>query len=71
MKARIRDLALEAIVENIAAPAWVFTDDELEYFAELIVRECADACKRVGVLELAEDQGEMYAQAVKEHFGVK
>jgi len=71
MNKLIRDLALESIVENISAPAWVFTDDELLKFAMLIIQECAAICTRVGVLELEEAHGEMYARAVKESFGVK
>jgi hypothetical protein len=59
MNNRIRDLALEAIVENISAPAWVFTDAELEKFAELIIQECCDAVRYVEALE------------IKNHFGVK
>jgi len=33
MNQEIRDLALEAIVENISADRWVFNDQELEKFA--------------------------------------
>lgn len=29
MNERIKDLALDAIVENVASEAWVFTDAEL------------------------------------------
>ena len=40
-------------------------------FAELIVQECALACVRTGVLEQDEDTGKMYADSVKEHFGIE
>jgi hypothetical protein len=40
MNERIRDLALNAIVENIAAEGWVFSDDELQKFAESIIKVC-------------------------------
>jgi hypothetical protein len=40
MNERIRDLALDAIVENIAAEGWVFTDQELQKFAESIIKVC-------------------------------
>jgi hypothetical protein len=40
MNERIRDLALNAIVENIAAEGWVFTDQELQKFAESIIKVC-------------------------------
>ena len=43
----------------------------IEKFAELIVRECVDRIKRVGILEDIEIEGDMISDAVKEHFGVK
>jgi len=64
MNIRIRDLALEAIVENISAPAWVFTDDELEYFVQLIIQECIDVHVDDYGLDIIGDE-------IKEHFGVK
>jgi capsid portal protein len=42
MNERIKDLALDAIVENVASEAWVFTDSELEKFAKSIIQECID-----------------------------
>lgn len=46
---------------------------EVDYqtFAETIVWMCANICEKVGVLEQNEDTGKMYANAIKEHFGVK
>ena len=46
-------------------------DIHLEKFAELIVRECVDRIKRVGILEDIEIEGDMIADAVKEHFRVE
>ena len=40
-------------------------------FAELIVRECARVSERTGVLNEAEFEGEMIADAIKEDFGVE
>lgn len=40
MNKLIKELALEALVENIASEKWVFTDEELNRFGELVVREC-------------------------------
>ena len=40
-------------------------------FAELIVRECAKVSERTGALNEADIEGEMIADAIKEHFGVK
>ena len=42
----------------------------IEEFAELIVQECVDRIKRVGILEDIEIEGDMISDAVKEHFGV-
>ena len=40
-------------------------------FAELIVRECAKVSERTGSLNEADFEGEMIADAIKEHFGVE
>jgi hypothetical protein len=46
--------------------------DHFDYvkFAELIVRECAKVSERTGALNEADFEGEMIADAIKEHFGV-
>ena len=71
MNDRIKDLALEVIVENIASEAWVFTNAELDKFAELIIRECFEVvikdhrfsdCK--GIIRGA-------GALAKQHFGVE
>ena len=73
MNDRIRKIAIET-------DAWCdqyyfgdkFYDIEWEKkFAELIVQECVDRIKRVGILEDIEIEGDMISDAVKEHFGVK
>jgi hypothetical protein len=40
-----------------------------EKFAELIVQECIDRIKRVGILEDIENETDIVVSAVKEHFG--
>lgn len=40
-------------------------------FAELIIRECIERIKRVGILEDIENETDMVVDAVKEHFGVE
>ncbi len=40
MNQLIADLALESIVKHAASEAWVFTDQELENFAESVVAVC-------------------------------
>jgi len=65
MNDRIRDLALDAIVENIAAEGWVFTNQELQRFAESIVRECAD------IASINQFQSDEVGNYVRKHFGVE
>lgn len=38
----IADLALEASVKYYASEEWIFTTDELQVFAESIVKRCID-----------------------------
>ena len=58
-----------------AQGCWEDLDDYarrgIERFAELIIRECVDRIKRVGILEDIENETNMVVDAVKEHFGVK
>ncbi len=77
MNERIKDLAIEAIVENIASEAWVFTDNELEKFVELIVKECANACY-LNIVGMVGTHASAYnsaidacAKQIKQTFGVK
>ena len=67
MNERILELAREAglLFQN---PTGVPT--KLDKFAQLIVQECVDRIKRVGILEDIEIEGDMISDAVKEHFGV-
>jgi hypothetical protein len=66
MNERIRELAKEAERQyggmNVV---------DIEKFAELIVRECVSRILRVGVLEDIEQESDMIADAIKEHFGVE
>ena len=77
MNERIRELAEQAgITTNLETDyfekdmnKWV--DYFSEKFAELIVRECARVSERTGALNEADVEGEMIADAIKEHFGVE
>ena len=78
MNERIRQLAEQAGatvitthgMEHVVDGCYVIGPARLEKFAELIVRECVDRIKRVGILEDIEIEGDMISDAVKEHFGV-
>jgi len=77
MNERIRELAEEAGAETWSRPPMravtglAFTDENLEKFAELIVRECAGICmiEYDTGLEPA-PQAPWIAEQIKEHFGV-
>lgn len=66
MNDRIRDLALEASVEYIASPVWLFTDAELEKFAQLIVQECARK-----IDDMIDNGWYADTRELKKHFGVE
>ena len=68
MKARIRDLQIQAFSEcKTFEDGKSRTDEVFERFAELIVRECIVTLHRRGV----EGFGIVEERMLKEHFGVE
>ena len=72
MNERIRELAEQAKAESNqwlgSKPAITITYDELEKFAELIIRECADVAKETRwVVPPSQEQ---IARGIQQHFGV-
>jgi hypothetical protein len=71
MNERIRELARQACITIVPEPfddasrAW---NNTMEKFAELIVRECAEACEKNSYLAL---NGWQRAKQIREHFGVE
>ena len=69
----IETLGKEGVIDSRAFGHWALSDDQLEKFAELIVRECAitviDGCE----MRNAEDvkRAEYHAKRIKQHFGVE
>ena len=69
MNKRIKLLAEQAEIDYdlrpaiARAPVWIGTDEELEKFAELIVRECIDYC--------GENLSKTVGGALKIHFGIE
>ena len=61
----IDTLGKEGVVNSRVYGHWLLSDEELEKFAELIVRECADLVDR------AISDGGVDGRVVKEHFGVE
>ena len=68
MNERIRELALQAGFLNK-------DEESIEYFAELIVRECAKVCDDLDIDDWGDksfDDGTYYcSRAIKQHFGVE
>ena len=75
MNERIRQLAEQAGIHQGNPKEWgyFFSGDELEKFAELIVRECADIAKKVDGVEGGDyKSGRTWAGIdVLKHFGVE
>jgi hypothetical protein len=82
MNQRIRQLAEKANIEftydPTEKPVRAFVEcweDELEKFAELIVRECAQAMldygKTYAHLSAGEYQSNEFSKVIKQHFGVE
>ena len=76
MNERIQDLWDKAAKSTAAYPSgqnnsWETQVNFMDRFAELIVRECIDNVRRVGILEDIESETDMVANSIKEHFGVK
>jgi hypothetical protein len=81
MNEKIRDLALNAIVENIAAEGWVFSDQELQQFAESIVKVCikqGELIQSQTVMNASEQYAagremgiQVYMNQIQKVFGVK
>ena len=76
MNERIKELALKAggglscIAEPLEHP-WKFSERELEKFAELIVRECADIAKHHVMNISTYADADFVDEQIKEHFGVE
>ena len=76
MNERIKELAKQANVRPLYspvydAPRYIFEEDELEKFTELIVKECAKVCRdQPNVYALKADRDNC-AIAIEEHFGVE
>ncbi len=65
----IDTLGKEGVVNSRAFGHWALSDEELEKFAELIVKECASLC--LDMKTILHPQPHHYAVMIKEHFGVE
>jgi len=72
MNERIRELERQCWQSTQAEPYTLF---DVKKFAELIVQECAQACINMGndyeIKSAGQYQAELFAFAIKEHFGVE
>ena len=50
---------------------FIISQEILDKFAKLIIQECVKVAKRTGSLNESDFEGEMIADAIKEHFGIK
>ena len=70
MNERAKQLALQTLKhpDNDNDGLTVFDNDELEKFAELIVRECAEVADNA---DATREKWQSIGKFVKEHFGVE
>ena len=77
MNERIRELINEAtsFKEGLTEGLYDIEIFDKEKFAELIVQECAQACINIGndyeIKSAGQYQAELFAFAIKKHFGVE
>ena len=77
MNERIRELATRTVGDYSNNDYWPFFTEELEKFAELIVRECIGCCEQVISDPVPEsvdtwlNGGSQCIDEIKEHFGVE
>ena len=75
MNERIKELAEQAgSTHKQSLGVYQFYSHELEKFAELIVKECADVCNKIyfeHYPDAAEWERSEEGDAIKEHFGVE
>ena len=70
MNNKFRELAKDAAgTRKHVPPLWQFYDEELEKFAESLVRECAEVARQHN-LQLAE-RSYMVHKHIQEHFGIE
>ena len=69
MNARIKELAIKVAGDYSKDDYWSFFNEELEKFAELIVKECGRVADQ---WVNDEDNGtNLVSEKLKQHFGVK
>ena len=70
---RLSEIAAEWSYEKYSKKETGYTREHWYSYklTELIVEECVDRIKRVGILEDIEIEGDMISDAVKETFGVE
>jgi len=80
MNERIKQLAEQAglrftqLMSNPMVPVVDGKETDLEKFAELIVKECAEVCKAQSTYDpivLPYKPSEQFEKAIRQHFGVK
>ena len=64
---------LQERIDTLAKQCYSYDHLNFDYnrFAKMIAAECAKVSERTGCLNEADFEGEMIADAIKEHFGVE
>ena len=73
MNERIKELSKQAdeYADSLGLSGAEWCDAQNEKFVELVIRECIERIKRVGILEDIENETDMVVDSVKDHFGVQ
>ena len=75
MNERIRQLAEQAYTEVMHERGGTYMAFDKAKFAQLIVKECTQACINMGndyeIKSAGQYQAELFAFAIKQHFGVE
>ena len=70
MNERIKELAIKVAGDYSKDDYWSFFNEELEKFAELVVKECANELLKWRYEPFPLD-ADSAARIIKEHFGIK
>jgi tRNA G10 N-methylase Trm11 len=66
MNERAIEFALEVLKDQPTLQTWTFTRSELEQYAELIVRDCAEIVK-----DVHKSGGDTYSDILHERYNIK
>ena len=71
MNERIKEFAEQARLSYVMTPDKPYIMEDLEKFAELIVKECAGICDLYGMPDGTSTTAMILSLSIKQHFGVE